>query len=278
MKHQATASDRVVREAEVPELVAVAILDGEGASVLRPVDLACVAGAVRADPLANRGDFLIRVPGAFGDVALDELTAPELNMTAAQVIRELERQFPDRDLPDPRTVQRRVQRRREPQPFDTWDWRTVPPEEARIVLEALGTAIERSEGRISSVSRQHAEPIVKGESRMPGDFDRRAWLLAYEYLLVKDPAHLDASLAVAATVTKQSSGELGLSDYQVAAHLRLHVSRWLRRDLVAWVGSQATYDKYVKEATNHGDIKAISSFDPSGIIRLSIEPGEKEAQ
>ena len=215
------------------------------------------------------------------DVRAEIRRQAEEGLAAASIYRDLQRRadFQNR-VPTLRTVQRMVDvfSPKDPVDEDTWTWRDAEPGEAQAVLESLGLAITRTRGSIASVSREQAAWIVKVRSAVPQMPAGAAWWFAAEYVTARDATHLDASLAVARLVREQKSGQLGLTVEQVAAHVGLHVQRWLRRDLLAWAGSKETADLYVAAAQELTDLKAVHSLKEhdSMFIRLTIDSRQKE--
>jgi len=208
--------------------------------------------------------------------------ADATNWSASRILLELgsKETFGDR-LPDVRTVQRLIRPRRRRQVRGE-EWRLVDAssEEARVVMEALATVIEESDGSISGISRTEAAWIMKIKAIVSEMPTRVVLRFAREYMYSEATAHLDAALAVAKRVARRPSGELDLDQPHIARHVALHVQRWIDQPLVVWAGSRTAAQAYIDEIGNHASLSRPgeeSWFDSDFFGRLIIEIRHEES-
>lgn len=224
----------------------------------------------------NSGQNLGR-PATEGDIraAIIRL-ADATNWSASKIHDHLAHNETFRDrLPHVRTVQRLMRpRRRTDVRAEDWRLADASSEEARVVMEALATVIEESDGSVSKISRAEAAWIMKIKAAVPEMPTRVALRFAREYMLSEATAHLDAALAVGKRVVRRASGELDLDGTHVARHVDLHVKRWIDQPLLVWAGCRKAAQAYVEEIGHHASLSRPgedSWFDGDFFGRLIIE-------
>ncbi len=208
--------------------------------------------------------------------------ADSTNWSGERILESLSRReaFSDRLLPNVRTVQRLMRPRRQ-QKARGAEWRLADasPEEARVVMEALATAIEESDGSISDISRSEAAWIMKIKEAVPEMPTRVALRFAREYVSSEATAHLDAALAVARRVVRGPSSEPNLDEAHIARHVALHVRRWMDQPLLVWAGSRTAAQGYIREIGRHASLSRPgeeSWFDNDFLGRLIMETRKDE--
>ncbi len=113
-----------------------------------------------------------------------------------------------KDVPADRTLRDMLKKFRLPEPTDTWALSKASDEEAALVLPVLREVIDRSEGRVASISTAMAQQIVRIRRQIPDEYwpitSLTLWdiyELAVEYLLAEErglePKGADAYLAFA---------------------------------------------------------------------------------
>lgn len=104
-------------------------------------------------------------------------------------------------LPGLRTVQRRLDDMAPHDPSDPWTFGEMDGEDARLVLDALAAAVNRTDGRIRAVSKAEADLIVKVARAAPDLPAAYQWRIARMYAARRSNAaptdDLDALLAFA---------------------------------------------------------------------------------
>ncbi|MDA0265152.1 MAG: hypothetical protein O3A93_13930 [Chloroflexi bacterium] len=106
-----------------------------------------------------------------------------INWTPAQIHRELsKRQELKPPLPTLRTVQRIVKEATPKDPSGPWNLAKSDTEHSRIILDLIAYLINRTEGRIHSITEKEAEWYVKVHFAAPDLEISSAWLLTRTYM------------------------------------------------------------------------------------------------
>lgn len=207
-----------------------------------------------------------RGPGYEGDIRAEITKLADRGWPATRIVAELGKEgseFAGRDLPELRTVQRYVKRRRTER-GEAWSSAEAGPEEVRAVLEVLAVAIEESDGSTSSISRDEAAWIMKVKATVAAMPPKAVWEFVKDYMAAKDTAHLDMALAVASRVRSLRSGGFELDDSEIKRHVKLHVNAWIDRPLMFWAGSERACNTYIDQVGHHASL--VKHGDYSGYL------------
>ena len=140
---------------------------------------------------------------------IKEIVLNNPDLSAKGVEEQLKEQGLDpKNIPAGRTLRDMLKKLRPPEPTDTWSLAKASDEEAALVLPVLQEVIERSDGRVTSLSTALAQQIARIRRLIPDAFWPATLLtlwdvyeLAVEYLIAEDrklkPDGADAYLAFA---------------------------------------------------------------------------------
>ncbi len=178
--------------------------------------------------------------------------------SAAQVYRELARTVPRADLPSERTIRNYFNELAVRDTSAPWSL-ADPYERPDFLLDTLRVIVERSEGRIYSLSRATADRIEAIKRAAPDIPPAPAFLIAREYLRCEqagqETGHLDLGLAMRPTA--EQAGPLSAPDRKaleerIARHIEIHAGQWGDQPLTIWARADWIAQAYITEAENRG--------------------------
>lgn len=230
-----------------------------------------------------------RGPHYEGDIRTAmELLADDTTWSASQIFAKLQDRFGSRvETLRLRTVERWVKARRG-ESAEAWSSADADPDEVAVVVEVLGAVMEKSGGEIFTVTRDEAVWITRIRQAVPLMPALVVWHFTKDYIAAgKEAPYLDGSLATARAVERLPGGGFHLDPSRIAAHVELHVKRWISKPLVFWAGNRDAAQAYVDAMGHHaalirrGDYRGYlikssewSWYDDMGFGRLIIDLGK----